>query len=384
MSLSQEEARQKIEEQGLSFNNETFFKLIKADDAEHISLFLKAGQSPYVKDRDGYTPLMNAVLYKKYDAIDALLNANIRVNNSNRYGKTPLMLAVINEDEHAANQLIEYGADLNITDANGNTPLIMSAMNNNPNLASILLDAGADPSIENDNQTTARDVARKKGYKTITNLLDKKKTADGEQESSSAKPSDLIKSEKGNALFKAINSNDVDKVKSLLEEGANPQQVNSFGSPPLSHAASLGHNDIVEVLLDYVVDINQKDRRGHTALMTSVISGNLPLVTTLIDAGVDINAQSETGSTALLHSVLEENEKIVAYLLEHGADPNIKNYDGYSPLLLAIMKHNKEIVRLLIDAGADIHDSVHDKSTFTRADGDILDLLNKADAESGD
>ncbi|MDP5275519.1 ankyrin repeat domain-containing protein [Chengkuizengella axinellae] len=127
--------------------------------------------------------------------------------------------------------------------------------------------------------------------------------------------------ELNNKLLDAIENNNIEEVKQLLILGANPNDNSNtiFKSVPflavekgnymifktlinagmdvntviqdghltlLMHASSLGHDQIVNQLINYNVNLKQKDRNGSTALHY-IVSTDFEIATTLINAGLD-------------------------------------------------------------------------------------------------
>jgi uncharacterized protein len=133
---------------------------------------------------------------------------------------------------------------------------------------------------------------------------------------------------------------------------------------PLIHACKANKIEIVELLINYGVDVNYADDRGDTPLMWAAAFGHTKIVAALLRAGADANIQGAAGNTALhcccffrvnsYYNVLMENGfdlgvmddsvvkeqiwtrkgTIAQMLLENGgADPNIENEVGVTPLL---------------------------------------------------
>jgi ankyrin repeat protein len=185
-----------------------------------------------------------------------------------------------------------------------------------------------------------------------------------------------------------------EKLKLLLELGADPNVVADFGGTPLMQAIRVGDgSDIVNILLDGQADVNLPDGGGSTALFTAVQYRKLDCLRTLIHRGGNINYKNNHGSTALneeirsakssvdiikllielgsdinsaksLHVAFEgwKSLHIAPLLINSGADVNAKNSDGRSPLSLAVS--NKECpidtITMLVNAGAVI-DATDDK-----------------------
>lgn len=83
----------------------------------------------------------------------------------------------------------------------------------------------------------------------------------------------------------AANTNDVDRLKSLLESGIDPKASDEFQRSALHLAASKGYTDVVRLLLDYGADPNQVDSLGNTPLHLAVCTNHISVVTLLLRAG---------------------------------------------------------------------------------------------------
>src|SRR5262249_9239013 len=124
-------------------------------------------------------------------------------------------------------------------------------------------------------------------------------------------------------LIIAIDENDIEKVKSLLDKGA---------------------------------DINTRNENGDTALMMAVNrTRDVKLVNLLLDKGADVNAKNnkndkyKLNQTALIYAAIYEETEIVKALLEKGADVNANNNYGYSPLIMAAAHERLGNVKALLE-----------------------------------
>ena len=110
------------------------------------------------------------------------------------------------------------------------------------------------------------------------------------------------------------------------------------------------NNDIQRVreLLDSGADINFKDRYGFTALIRATAEGHTEMVRLLLDYGADINYQNRNGLIALIIASASGYTEIVRLLLEKGADPTIRNnISGMTALDQALIHGHTDIVELL-------------------------------------
>ncbi|BAO99459.1 ankyrin repeat domain-containing protein [Wolbachia endosymbiont of Cimex lectularius] len=68
-------------------------------------------------------------------------------------------------------------------------------------------------------------------------------------------------------LLNAAKNGDIEKVKSLISEGADVNVVDKNGDTPLIWAATNGHKETVETLLKVKgIDVNVKGQYGYTPL----------------------------------------------------------------------------------------------------------------------
>ena len=130
---------------------------------------------------------------------------------------------------------------------------------------------------------------------------------------------------------------------------------------PLIIAAMKGNEEVVEILLDFGAQINQRgtvivneeSRGGATALWCASYGGHYNIVKLLVEHGADINLPTaDNGSTPLRPPCLNGNFEIVRYLVEHGADVNAATNDKETCLMVASYAGEYEIVQYLLEKGA--------------------------------
>jgi len=160
-------------------------------------------------------------------------------------------------------------------------------------------------------------------------------------------------------IIDAVENNDIDLVRELLDNGADPNTQNSSSETALMRAIKSEHIDIVRLLLENYADPNIRDHYGYTALMrASTIrpsfstSGYTEITKLLLNHGADPNIRDGiSGFTALMNAVewghLEVGTEVVELLLNRGANPFIRNFFGQTALSLAERSGYTEIVELL-------------------------------------
>ncbi len=192
-----------------------------------------------------------------------------------------------------------------------------------------------------------------------------------------------------NALIAAIKSSDADRVRQLLEQGADPNfTLVENGSKASALCLAIRKDDpspeIVKLLLASGADPNSrlvsKDGHSVSALMRSVsLYPDDVIAGLLIDAGADVTeADRPDGMTwpLLIRAIAKGNGAVVRRLLDKGADPNCEAVakDGTrgSALMCCVVLHpDDEIADMLIDAGADVNYA-------ERKEGSVIPVLISA------
>ena len=140
-----------------------------------------------------------------------------------------------------------------------------------------------------------------------------------------------------------------------------PEHVNAIGGYYLTPAvAALAgrHFELARVLHRNGSSVEPRGLHGWSPLHSAAYNGDLEMVQVLLDYGLDVNSQSDEGSTPLyLRSWGAFNDpdlRVIRFLIDHGADPNLRRHDGESPLHRASEHGRIEMVRLLIEGGASV------------------------------
>jgi ankyrin repeat protein len=122
----------------------------------------------------------------------------------------------------------------------------------------------------------------------------------------------------------AIESNNLDKFKSLIEEGADVN-YQRFGLNPILLASMVGNFEMVQELVENKADINAKHELGWNALMIASRDGHIEIVKFLVENNADINAKDPFGWTALTFALENDKKKISKFLIETAAENFEKN-----------------------------------------------------------
>ncbi len=119
-------------------------------------------------------------------------------------------------------------------------------------------------------------------------------------------------------------------------------------------AASNGHKEVVEFLLQRGANIEARTERGVTPLYIAVKDSQKEIVELLLQHGANIEAKEEDGFTPLHIAAKDGQKEIVELLLQCGANIEARSEGGVTPLYIAAKNGYKEVVEFLLQRGANI------------------------------
>lgn len=419
---------------------------------EIVEILLENGADPNYLDRYKLTPLMHAAGAYNYSAVyktgiiglencQMLVEHGVDINLIGRDGNTALDYAVLHGDEKIVDYLLENGAEIR--------PQTLDAARNgygraeytryglqNTILKGLLAtgkESGLDPVLEAailGNVTKEADLIKdgklKDKYKTevLFNTaafgdLDTLKLLENEGLSLTTlddKGANLLQisakygqlkiveyliengadiekvtentGNKDTALWMAVENNQYDVAKYLLEQGAEIfieegyrfedaeltcaaangniemiQLIESFSAPitderiffALHEAISQDQNNVLQYYIDQEMDVNLSDpmMSDTTMLYWCCLFGNFEAVKILVENGADVN-KNHPITVAAEYGTPE----IVAYLIEHGAEVNATGSGGNTALGNARHRGSLEIVKILVENGANIYEEL--------------------------
>lgn len=165
-------------------------------------------------------------------------------------------------------------------------------------------------------------------------------------------------------LRNASNNGELEKVKSLLAEGADINAANKQGSTALHLAVRQGHLLILKYLLKQGADISLQDIHGHTPLYIAIFSGTSDVLKELLSDRTEFS-QADLNESFRVAVQLSHVEMTVL-LLKYGADVNVQDHRGYTALDTVRMSHRtatvaeyqsryERIIEILENRGALLH-----------------------------
>lgn len=176
-------------------------------------------------------------------------------------------------------------------------------------------------------------------------------------------------------LFDTLNSKtsspDIKKIEALIKDGADVNyKEKEKGNYPLLICARKGYDEIAALLINNGADVNLANDFGTTALMAAARHDNYELCEVLLILGADINAQCVDGDTALFSAKMHCNDNVVALLLQNQAQIYHRNQSGN---LVTEVKGGNHMIEALIP-DFDKQPKVEQPSTYE----DAMKLIEEA------
>lgn len=245
----------------------------RSENLPLVKAILEADARVNETDRDHITPLMEAVVFDRVQTVRLLLDHDANPLARNDAGQLPIHIA---HSLKMVELLVRQGNDVNATDDEGSTPLMTVTVKDDAETVRFLISQGAKINVRAKDGTTP--------------------------------------------LIMAAQYDDVEAMGLLLDHGAEVNMHDNDGGTPLHYAADLGTVRSVRMLLAHGARVDPVDSNGDTPLTTCLAS--------------------------------DEYRDVVQELVVHGADVNHRNKAGDTPLSIAKKSKYSAIVKLLEAAGA--------------------------------
>jgi ankyrin repeat protein len=386
-----------------------------------VKWLLENGSKINEVNKYGNTAFLSTAHTDHIAMLDWLLtNTSSNLKEVNNYHANPVICAAWMGQPRTIQWLVERGCDLEHAKDNGATAFIEAAYKGHQSSIEILLKLGANYKAKTKDGKTALDVANDeiKGFivETIKNLknhrrqdtsqFDRKLFESQQHIQQQQKEIEVLKNTidalkaeikighaglgssqhsiwknkneakgyikndlaKQSLLSFAVCQNALELARTLLKEGANPNQNILTGDYAnwslLAFAVRKKHVQMARSLLEMGADhpnqiIQSGDWKGWSLLTFAVHQHEVEMSYYLLEKGADPNQLIQSGDwkgwTLLAYAVRKEQTEIVHCLLEKGVNPNQKFGDwqeGWTPLAFAVRNHKINIANHLIQRGA--------------------------------
>uniref|UniRef100_A0A8C8RE87 Ribonuclease L n=1 Tax=Pelusios castaneus TaxID=367368 RepID=A0A8C8RE87_9SAUR len=179
--------------------------------------------------------------------------------------------------------------------------------------------------------------------------------------------------DKSTQLNSAVKERSTERVRKLLEEGANVNSRVESGWTPLHSAVQAEEEKIVHLLLEKGADPCARKRNGATPFIVAGIMGNVRLLELFLSKGSDINEYDDNGFTAFMEAAGHGKEEALRFLYSKGANVNLQRV--VNPEKRALDKGG---ATALMDAAREGHFSITETLVKEmKADVNICDNQNR-------
>ncbi|MDH3271469.1 MAG: ankyrin repeat domain-containing protein [Gemmatimonadota bacterium] len=153
----------------------------------------------------------------------------------------------------------------------------------------------------------------------------------------------------------AAQAADADRVRTLLQQGADANAAQADGLTAMHWAALNDDKEILDLLMYAGANLKPLTRvGGYTPLHLAARSGHPMIVAALLEAGADANRWTDTGVTALHFAAQANDAASVRALVQHGAKIDAADvFKGRTPLMFAASRDASSAVATLLELGAD-------------------------------
>ena len=130
-------------------------------------------------------------------------------------------------------------------------------------------------------------------------------------------------------LHHAVKAGDLQRVRELLQDGANPNvRQAEFQGTPLQYASATGNTKVIEELIEFGAQVDLTDTHGRTPLMWAAMKNQSAAAKLLISADADLNRPMHGSWTALHYAAQAGSSNIAQLLVDSGANVWQKNSHG--------------------------------------------------------
>ncbi|MFT4327814.1 MAG: ankyrin repeat domain-containing protein [Wolbachia pipientis] len=405
------------------------FNAVEQNNFDKVRNLLSIGIDINIRDRRGWAPLHYASENdNKLDISRAILNLNANIEAKTNIGETPLHIANAYGQLKTIKLLIDKMANIEAKTNDGLTPLHVAIQHNNttPEIIEFLIDKGVNIEAKTKDDQTPLHYAVFKDRLDIVRVLSSQGANIEAKNKDGKTPLDLAiqgnytdivgflkQTELDKKLLAAAQDGDFNKVKDLVNQGANINAKERDGNTCLHYVSKFGNLDIVKYLISEDADIDAKDNNGQTPLdvadssiikilrqahldkellLTVKNEEDLKTINSLIAKGINgnedrhgayyyawrgdlgtvkfiveneggVNITDKYGCTLLHWAALKGHSDIAKFLVDRGANVNAKGILGRAPIHFAVMNNHVNITEFLLKQKVSVDETDKNGST---------------------
>lgn len=328
---------------------------------------------PYAPAEGKYKLVAPERNYLKLTSI--LMEHGLAIDRTDDHGKTVLFREIERKNYETIEFLLSSGANINARDKEGKAVLSDAIMEgvSNINMIDFLIDKGADIDQKDYNERTIIDDlveiiliqqnSKKPTSRRFYDIVDDEDYVGLLKRMLVHKPKINMPKKNGKTIiYDVINYNNLELIKTLLNNGCDANIKDIKGDTPLSVLIDEGVKikrprdrefflERLVFLLKFRVDVNAVDKEGKTVFHKAIIANDIEVVEKLLTKKADLNIKDRQGRTALHHTQWKGNYKIARLLIASGASMNEPDYAGFTILNYAAILGHVRLVVILLASG---------------------------------
>ncbi|MCF6808536.1 ankyrin repeat domain-containing protein [Thiotrichales bacterium 19S9-12] len=422
LNLSNGQTKKQILEALQPHANEILIQAAKVGNIKNAQLALEAGANPFYIDSQS-TYQFTAIYYATQNNDSAIINALLfkdrrLIDTKDSAGFKPIHIAAYYGKKAALSALLSVNKDqMNALNSNGQSPLTLAIKQRHVTIVQKLAqqkdiivgiaEFEAALSLPN-GQTKQQILEALQPYANnfLINAIQKQNVQNVQLALNTGANHNGIYDQKHKAspFHLATYFNNTDIMNLLVSRDASINVVDKFGNNPIHSAASLGHINAINFLINKDSNLlNAKNQNELSPLSCSITHERIDMIGHLLSRGAKISyAEIDSAlelenqhskiqileilaqyyPNLLLLKAIEANDlAAVKIAIKYGANVNHKGQNDITPLHLASVLGYKEVVRYLLDKNADpnVHNQIDSDTPLHTAayhgHTEIIDLL---------
>jgi len=274
-------------------------------DEELLKMLIDGGCNLSKAKKDGWTPLMMALMYREESIADLLVEHGAQINAKDDEDWTPLMYALRYGKDKLAKKMINKDADINAVNKNGWTPLLFALRYKLEESAKLMFRKGVDFTKANRDGFTPLHLALEYNFPGI--------------------------------------------ARKIIASGKTISDKTRYGWSPLMYALRYGQPVSASMLLKKRVSLSGVTKSGWNVLHFALRYDQPDNALEILKRGkIDLNEATSDGWSPLLMALRYNQQKAAKLLIKKGVDLNKANKYGWTPLMMAIEHDQPEIAKILI------------------------------------
>lgn len=268
-------------------------------------------------------------------ALRSRRNAVVELSGDRERRLEMLFMAICSGDTEELEQILRSGSSSNYGDASSDLLNCACATGNATSVRLLLQNGIPFQSVGGKGDAPLHTVVRRGSMDIVKLLLDYGADVNVE-----------TKSERRTPLHLASASKKLDVMRILLENEAEVDKVDIYGSTSLHLAAEIGFSNGVGALIEFHADPNIFNRDGWTALHLAAANGHLSVTEQLIAAHATVDCQNRFGKTPLHWACARGHLQVARLLLKHNASIEVRDKQDRTAFDHAVTRE----LRNLLDA----------------------------------